>query len=59
VEEPLQNREAAFAPVNLAARKLDERLGKGEGKQVLEALDKVLQNMAEPKPERAEPEPEE
>jgi hypothetical protein len=38
--------------------KLDKRLGDGQGKQVLEALDKVLQGMQQPKPE-AEPEPEE
>jgi hypothetical protein len=36
-------------------RKLDKRLGEGEGKQVLEALDKVLQGMSKPKPAPEEP----
>jgi uncharacterized protein involved in outer membrane biogenesis len=36
-------------------RKLDKRLGEGEGKQVLEALDKVLQGMSQPKPAPEEP----
>jgi len=34
--------------------KLDKRLGEGQGKQVLEALDKVLQGMSQPKPEAEE-----
>jgi hypothetical protein len=34
--------------------KLDEKLGEGQGKQVLEALDKVLQGMSQPKPESGE-----
>jgi hypothetical protein len=34
--------------------KLDKKLGEGQGKQVLEALDKVLQGMQQPKPEKGE-----
>jgi hypothetical protein len=34
--------------------KLDKKLGDGQGKQVLEALDKVLQGMSQPKPEPEE-----
>lgn len=36
-------------------KKLDERLGEGRGKDVLQALDKVLKSLQEPPPEGAEP----